>query len=448
MGERAWEVKKCILRVLGLRLLFYLCIFACELGVGMWVDPLPGMPLARNPGDCVPRAASVCGWGLPARMMTENNMVSVIIPVYNAAAWVSDTVRSVLASTYADIEVVCVDDGSTDSSLAVLRTLASTDPRVRVLHQENAGVCHARNAAIAASCGEYVLPVDADDLLMPRFIGQAVEVLQARPEVKVVAPAAEFFGERTGPWRLPAFTLKREAHKNVLAACAMYRRADYDRTDGYCAEVIAREDWEFWINMLKGGGEVVRLPELGLRYRVQKGGKRKSDRLLKRHVIDVLNARHPEFFEQWLGGPLRYWRSWSRCINTVSRLFCPRRVHIEDGHEGLRYFVASLPERLAQDGAGPIYNNEKDEARVLDTPWGKLTVYSFRATGIMGRLACPLFRASEAEQMCRNAVQARQKGAERPVPVGWCSVNHGSLLSHSYYACLHEDNAVTHTHTL
>ncbi len=375
-------------------------------------------------------------------------MVSVIIPVYNAAAWVSDTVCSVLASTYADIEVLCMDDGSTDSSLAVLRLLAATDPRVRVLHQENAGVCHARNAAIAASHGEYVLPVDADDLLMPQFIGQAVEVLQARPEVKVVAPAAEFFGERTGPWRLPAFTLKREAHRNVLAACAMYRRADYDRTDGYCAEIVAREDWEFWINMLKDGGEVVRLPELGLRYRVQKGGKRKSDRLLKHHVIDVLNARHPEFFEQWLGGPLRYQRSWSRCINAVSRLFCPRRVHIEDGHEALRHLVASLPERLAHDSEGHIYNNVKDEVRVLGTPWGELAVYSFRATGIIGRLACPLLRACEAELMCRDAVQARQVDAASPVPVGWCSVSHGLLLSRSYYACLRGTNATAHKHTI
>lgn len=61
-------------------------------------------------------------------------MVSVIIPVYNAAAYVADTVRSVLASHYANIEVVCIDDGSTDNSLAILQSLAATDSRIHVMH--------------------------------------------------------------------------------------------------------------------------------------------------------------------------------------------------------------------------------------------------------------------------------------------------------------------------
>ena len=206
-------------------------------------------------------------------------MVSIIIPVYNAAPYIADTLESVLQSTYTDIEIVCMDDGSTDESWSILKQHAEKDKRIRVFHQENAGVCKARNEAIAASHGEYILPIDADDLLLPQFISQAVSVLNSHQEVKVVAPTAEFFGERTGLWRLPAFNLRKEAHKNILAACAMYRRTDFDRTGGYCEEIIAREDWEFWIHMLKDGGEAVRLPEVGLRYRVQKHSKRVSDRL-------------------------------------------------------------------------------------------------------------------------------------------------------------------------
>ena len=363
-------------------------------------------------------------------------MVSVIIPVYNAEAFVADTVKSVLASTYADLEVVCMDDGSTDGSLQVLHALAAQDSRVRVMHQENAGVCRARNAAIQASHGTYVLPVDADNLLLPRFIEQAVGVLEGEPDVKAVAPTAEFFGERTGLWHLPPFSLKKEAHKNILDTCAMYRREDYDRTEGYCAEIIAREDWEFWISMLKDGGRVVRLPEVGLRYRVQRGSKRETDRLLKHHVIDVLNRRHPEFFEQWLGGPLRYLRSWSHCINRACRLVCPRRVHVEPDYRSLRHFVASLPVSFSYKDAGRIIYKGRNELRQFHTPQGTVVVKSFCVPNVVNRVAYGLLRASKAERSCRYAALLRAKGIGSPDPVGWCSVRHGFLFTHSYYASL------------
>lgn len=363
-------------------------------------------------------------------------MVSVIIPVYNAAAYVADTVRSVLASHYANIEVVCIDDGSTDNSLAVLQSLAATDSRIHVMHQANAGVCYARNAAIAASHGKYILPVDADNLLMPQFIGQAVEVLSQHPDVKAVAPTAEFFGERTGRWNLPPFNLKTEAHKNILDTCALYRRADYDKTDGYCAEIIAREDWEFWISMLKTGGRVVRLPEVGLRYRYVKGSKRDKDRELKRHVIEVLNHRHPDFFEQWLGGPLRQHRSWSHVINNVIRFFCPRHVHTEPTFSNLRTFVATLPIRFSFAGNGRTIYKGRNELREFDTPQGTVVVKSFCVPNIINRIAYGLLRSSKAERSCRYAALLLSKGIGSPAPVGWCSVRHGLLFTHSYYASL------------
>ena len=79
----------------------------------------------------------------------------------------------------------------------------------------------------------------------------------------------------------------------------MYRKSDWERIGGYCEEIIAREDWEFWISMLKDGGEVRKLPYIALHYRVREGSKRVTDRALKKHVIAVLNRRHPEFFHRF-----------------------------------------------------------------------------------------------------------------------------------------------------
>ena len=86
---------------------------------------------------------------------------------------------------------------------------------------------------------------------------------------------------------------------------------------------------------MKDGGKVIKLPKVSLYYRVRKSSKRVTDRLLKRHVIDVLNKRHPEFFEKELGGPLRYKRSWSKWINKMYRIFHSRVVFVDKEYEDL-----------------------------------------------------------------------------------------------------------------
>ena len=91
--------------------------------------------------------------------------VSVIIPVYNAEAYLHDCLRSILMQTMPDIEVLIIDDGSTDGSFALMQQYAKTDSRVRSVHQQNAGPSRARNAGIAMAQGRYIAFVDADDWL-------------------------------------------------------------------------------------------------------------------------------------------------------------------------------------------------------------------------------------------------------------------------------------------
>lgn len=246
-------------------------------------------------------------------------LVSVVVPAYNMAQFLGETLQAVLNSTYAHIEVVVVDDGSEDDTFTLAQQFAQFDHRVRVYRQENSGVCRARNYAVSLSQGIYILPLDGDDLIAQHFIAQAVEILEQRPEVKVVNCEAEFFGHRKGHWNLTPFSLSLLARKNLLASCALYRRTDFDRIGGYCEAMVVREDWDFWISMLKSGGEVVRLPEVGFYYRVRPHSKRFQDRKKDKVVIALLNQRHPEFFYQHLGGPLRTMRSWSVCINKLLR---------------------------------------------------------------------------------------------------------------------------------
>lgn len=96
--------------------------------------------------------------------------VSLIVPVYQAASFLRAAVDSMRAQTHADIEILLVDDGSTDGSGALCDAMALEDARVRVIHQRNAGSGAARNAGMDAAQGEYVLFCDADDRLSPRLV--------------------------------------------------------------------------------------------------------------------------------------------------------------------------------------------------------------------------------------------------------------------------------------
>jgi glycosyltransferase involved in cell wall biosynthesis len=91
-------------------------------------------------------------------------LVSVIIAAFNAAAHIEETCRSALSQTHTALEVIVVDDGSTDDTAAIVERIARTDPRVRLFRQVNRGVAAARNAAIAEAKGEFIAPLDADDI--------------------------------------------------------------------------------------------------------------------------------------------------------------------------------------------------------------------------------------------------------------------------------------------
>lgn len=93
--------------------------------------------------------------------------ISVIVPVYNCAPYVERCVRSILAQTYTNLEIICVDDGSSDGSGAVLDMLSGEDSRIRVIHQKNAGVSAARNTGLDAATGELIAFVDSDDAIEP-----------------------------------------------------------------------------------------------------------------------------------------------------------------------------------------------------------------------------------------------------------------------------------------
>lgn len=373
-------------------------------------------------------------------------LVSVVIPVYNMEEFLEETLDSVLSSDYPNFEVIVMDDGSKDRSLEIAESYKSRYENVRVYTQANSGVATARNHAISKAGGVYILPVDADNRISKELIHSAVDILESDPEVKVVCPRAEFFGDRSGEWVLPPFSLSLLARKNMMDTCAVYRKSEWERIGGYCAEIVAREDWEFWISMLKDGGKVVKLPEIGLFYRVREQSKRVTDRLLKKHVIDVLNRRHPDFFERELGGPLRYQRSWSRLINRISRIIHPRRVFVGDDFQDLSSFVRVLPVHF-ENGGTLIYEG-RNKLKEFEIHGRKLIVKSYQLPHLINRVVYNSFRASKARRSYQYAQMLRKAGIGSPAPVGFYSTGTWLLFGRSYFVSLKSECLYTYRNLL
>ncbi len=252
---------------------------------------------------------------------SDDFSVSVIIPMYNQANLIEETIQSVLASHYPVLEIVVVDDGSQDQSVAVVKELAVRHPIIQCVVQENSGPSVARNRAIRMAKGTFILPLDGDDLIAPQYIAEAIAAFKADNELKVVYCEAEKFGAKQGKWQLKPFSLENLAKDNMIFVSALYRKKDWERCGGYPEDLRwVSEDWVFWIAMLKDGGKVLQLPFIGFYYRISPGSRRKGmDNHKKRMLIAYINTHHADFVYRYLGGPMRFQRRQSKRYNSFLR---------------------------------------------------------------------------------------------------------------------------------
>ncbi|WP_111671062.1 glycosyltransferase family 2 protein [Algoriphagus litoralis] len=254
--------------------------------------------------------------------MNDSPLVSIVMPTYNSSTFLEETLASALAITYPNFELIVMDDGSTDSTLAILDDWSKRHPdKIKVYRQCNQGPSIARNRAIHLASGTYILPLDSDDKIHPDYITFAVKKIEADQEVKVVYCEAEKFGSKCGFWSLKPFSLNQLALDNMIFVSALFRKSDWHKVGGFDPRfTYGWEDWEFWISMLKEGGKVEKLQLVGFYYRIREGSRRKStNAFAKKLTIQLLNRKHAAFFESYLKGPLRNPRGLSKIINPPLR---------------------------------------------------------------------------------------------------------------------------------
>lgn len=206
-----------------------------------------------------------------------SSLVSVIIPCYNQGQYLSDALQSVLDQTYSNWECIIVNDGSPDNTETVAQECVTKDSRFKYIYKENGGLSSARNAGIEIAEGEFILPLDADDRLGQDYLKLALQAFQEDASLKVVYCKAEKFGEQSGIWNLPTFSILEIARYNSIFCSAVFKKSEWQRVGGYDSNMIyGLEDWEFWIAILKQGGNVKCIDYIGFYYRIAAGSMAKS----------------------------------------------------------------------------------------------------------------------------------------------------------------------------
>lgn len=201
----------------------------------------------------------------PAELRNDTPLVSVIIPYYNQPHYLQEAVASVAASDYPNIEIVVVNDGS--STVEAREAYEALSGVVKV-SKENGGLSSARNAGIEAAKGEFVLPLDADDLIENDYIRKGVEALQNNPELGYVSCHAQNFGEINNAYIPIGYVPELMPYINTHGKCSnVYRKSLFAEYGGYDEVMTSYEDWDYLLTLHDNGVEGDVLPAEMFRYR-------------------------------------------------------------------------------------------------------------------------------------------------------------------------------------
>lgn len=210
----------------------------------------------------------------------DKPLVSVLMPVYNGEKFLATTIKNILAQSYNNIELIIVDDGSTDASYNIATSYANADERVKVFTQSNAGAWAARNRAFDESTGEYIMYMDADDLLSLQKIERQVQFLMENDTSTVISSEWDIFYHDISEAKFP----QRNIYKNyerpidlvtdmlntgnmMQTSCWLMTRELIKDTGGWDKDITINDDGVFFTKVLTLASKVIFCPNAHVYYR-------------------------------------------------------------------------------------------------------------------------------------------------------------------------------------
>ncbi|WP_197428729.1 glycosyltransferase family 2 protein [Phnomibacter ginsenosidimutans] len=245
-----------------------------------------------------------------------NELVTIVIPCYMQAQYLQEAIDSVRAQTYPHWECIVVNDASPDHTAAVADAAATTDSRIRVIHKpHNEGLAAARNTGISHANGMFILPLDADDLIHPEYLQKSLAVFYNNSAVKVVYTDVWTFGDQSREVCRPEINMNELCHHNLFQPTALFKKSDFQKTDGYRKNVYGYEDWDMWLQLIEKPAHAHRIKEhlFGVRVKQQSMiielvSDAEKERTVRRNVMhnnlarvrqwapELLSQQHSSFF--------------------------------------------------------------------------------------------------------------------------------------------------------
>lgn len=195
------------------------------------------------------------------KVKDKEPLVSILMPIYNYGNRINQTLNSVFNQDYTNFEIILVDDGSTDEFVKTKLKQLENVEKIKVVYKENGGPSSARNEAFRHSKGEYILPLDSDDMILDGYIRSCVNILTKNKDISPVYCDTHHVGQTQGVETRPEWSKERLLQGPFIVNCSMFHRESFEKVNGYDEEMVGWEDYDMWIRMMKEGYVGKRIPK-------------------------------------------------------------------------------------------------------------------------------------------------------------------------------------------
>jgi len=229
-------------------------------------------------------------------------LLSIIIPYFNMGQYVQDTIKSIVDSTYKNIEIIIVNDGSTEHKSIEILNVFTNNPLIKIINKNNEGLALTRNYGVSYANGNYIAFLDADDTIQSDYYKIAMNVLLNYNNVFFVGCWAKYFGEAKGYW--PAFNPEPPyllVHNMINSSALVYKKNAFLNSGlNDPAMIYGMEDYESVINMVKNGYHGVALPDPLWNYRIRKNSMARAFTKEKQiYLYQKIADKHKDFYSNF-----------------------------------------------------------------------------------------------------------------------------------------------------
>jgi len=229
--------------------------------------------------------------------MQSETLVSAIIPCYNQGQYLDESVSSLLGQSHQNIEILIIDDGSTDE-FTIQKLKSIKHPKIKVIHKDNGHLSSARNFGFQHARSEFVLTLDADDRYHPSFIERTLPIIEQSKNTAVVSSWAKHFGKKQNIKILSGGGIENFLLNNSCTACALIRKSIWFEVGGYDENLRGFMDWEFYINITKRGYNIHVIQEPLFYYRASNTSMISGSLKRKPELFQYIYKKHEDVYSR------------------------------------------------------------------------------------------------------------------------------------------------------